>query len=101
MDIVFQMGGLQFMQDAFRAVSEMVRVAKPGAQIHVIDELRGAINMLGRMPAHSKYATREKVVDGMRRLVPHSMTEIDSQMIEGTHFYALRFRKPALSSREN
>ena len=96
MDIVFQMGGLQFMHDPFRAVSEMARVAKPGAQIHVIDELRGGIMMLGRMPAHSKYATREKVVEGMRRLVPHSMTEIDSLIVEGTYFYALRFRKPSL-----
>jgi ubiquinone/menaquinone biosynthesis C-methylase UbiE len=101
MNLVFQMGGLQFMQDPFRAVSEMARVAKPGAQIHVIDELRGAIQTLGRMLAHSKYATKEKAVEGMKRLVPQSMTEIESQMIEGTHFYALRFRKPSLPKGKN
>lgn len=93
-DLVFQMGGLQFMADPFRAVSEMTRTAKPGAQIHVIDELRGARLMMGRMPAHRKYAVPEKVVEGVRRLVPHSMTEIHSQQIPGTHFYALSFRKP-------
>ena len=93
-DLVFQMGGLQFMADPFRAVSEMARIAKPGAQVHVIDELRGARIMLSKMPAHRKYAAPDKVVEGVRRLVPHSMTEVHSQQIPGTHFYALSFRKP-------
>jgi len=98
-DMVFQMGGLQFMSDPFRAVNEMARIAKPGAQIHVIDELRGARIMLSNMPAHRKYAAPDKVVEGVRRLVPHSMTEVHSRQIPGTHFYALSFRRPAAAVR--
>ena len=100
-DLVIQMGGLQFMADPFRAVSEMARVAKPGAQVHVIDEIRGGILTLSRMPAHSKYAMKDKVVEGVKRLVPHSMTEVSSQHIPGTHFYALSFRKPTPLKRKD
>ncbi len=42
-DLVFQMGGLQFVSAPFKAISEMARVARPGATIHIIDEVRGAI----------------------------------------------------------
>jgi ubiquinone/menaquinone biosynthesis C-methylase UbiE/uncharacterized protein YbaR (Trm112 family) len=95
-DLVFQMGGLQFLSDPFRAVSEMARVSKPGAFIHVIDELRGAIQTLAQMPAHRKYADNpEHAVEGIQRLVPHSMEAVSSRIIPNTDFYQLTFRKPA------
>lgn len=94
---VFQMGGLQFFEDPFKAVSEMARVAQQGSTVHILDEVGGAIRTLERMPAHKKYATDvETAVDGIKRLVPFSMEEIESEIIPGTDFYALRFTKPSL-----
>ena len=98
-DLVFQMGGLQFVSAPFKAISEMARVARPGAMIHIIDEMRGAIQLLSKMPAHQKYATPEKIIDGVKRLVPHSMINIQSQAIPNTHFYALRFQRPPVPAR--
>jgi ubiquinone/menaquinone biosynthesis C-methylase UbiE len=98
-DLVFQMGGLQFVSDPFKAVSEMVRVSKPGAEIHIIDELRGGSLTLSRMPAHQKYSGRDSVVAGMKRLVPHSMTNINSEVIPETDFYVLHFCKPPIPSK--
>jgi ubiquinone/menaquinone biosynthesis C-methylase UbiE len=95
-DVVLQMGGLQFVSAPFKAISEMARVARPGAMIHIIDEVRGAIQLLRKMPAHQKYATPEKIIEGVKRLVPHSMVNINSHKIPDTHFYALSFQRPAV-----
>jgi ubiquinone/menaquinone biosynthesis C-methylase UbiE len=95
-DCVFQMGGLQFVSAPFKAISEMARVARPGAVVHIIDEVRGALHTLARMPAHRKYASREKIIDGVKRLVPHGMIDVRSQLIPDTHFYALSFQRPSV-----
>ena len=94
-DHVFQMGGLQFYEDPFKGVSEMVRTAKSGTTIHILDEISGAMRMLKKMPAHAKYADQpQRTVDAMPRLVPHSMRSIESGSIENSNFYFLRFEKP-------
>jgi len=96
-DVVFQMGGLQFYTDPFKGISEMARVAKPGATIHVIDEVRGAQRTLSPHPAHQKYSgTAERAVEGIKRLVPHSMRSVQSFIFPKTNFYVLTFKKPSL-----
>ena len=97
-DLVLQMGGLQFMEDPFKSVSEMARVAHPGSSIHIIDEIGGAVRTLSRLPAHKQYAKdKQTAVEGMKRLAPQSMVNITSTIIENTDFYALSFEKPKLS----
>lgn len=94
-DVVLQMGGLQFYSDPFRGVSEMARVAKPGATIHIIDEVRGAQKTLAPHPAHTKYSKSiDLAVDGIKRLVPHSMQNPTSYIFPDTDFYVLTFIKP-------
>lgn len=100
-NVVFQMGGLQFISAPFKAISEMARVAKPGATIQIIDEVRGAIQILSKMPAHQKYATPDKIIDGVKRLVPHSMINVQSRAIPDTHFYSLSFQRSPIPRREN
>ena len=96
-DLVFQMGGLQFVEDPFKSISEMARVASPGASIHIVDEIGGAIRTLSRLPAHQKYAAdQQSALEGIKRLAPQGMLDIRSQIIEKTDFYALSFQKPAL-----
>ena len=93
--LVFQMGGLQFFEDPFKSISEMARVAKPGTNIHIIDEIGGAIRTLSRLPAHEKYSKdKQTAVNGIKRLIPQSMEDVSSSMIEDTDFYALSFKKP-------
>lgn len=94
-DLVLQMGGLQFYSDPFKGVSEMARVAKPGATIHIIDEVRGAQKTLAPHPAHTKYSKSiDLAVDGIKRLVPHSMQNPTSSVFPDTDFYVLTFQKP-------
>lgn len=94
-DVVIQMGGLQFYSDPFKGVSEMVRVAKPGTTIHIIDEVGGARRTLAPHPAHARYSKpAQKAVEGIKRLVPHSMKAINSYIFPDTDFYILTFQKP-------
>ena len=94
-DLVFNMGGIQFYSDPFQGIAQMARVAKPGSTIHVIDEIGGAIRTLKPHPAHTKYSvSKEKAIEGMKRLVPHSMKNVSSRVIPNTDFYALTFTKP-------
>lgn len=94
-DLVFMMGGLQFMTDPFRSVSEMARIAKPGSTIHILDESSGAVRTLRPMPAHSKYSSdKSKAVEAMPRLIPKSMTSIRSEMLDSGDYYSLSFKKP-------
>lgn len=99
-DCVIQMGGLQFISNPFKAISEMARVARPGAAIHIVDEVRGALITLGNMPAHRKYAVPDKIIDGVKRLVPQSMVNVQSHAIPETQFYALSFQRPVVPNRE-
>lgn len=95
-DLVFQMGGLQFVEDPFKTINEMARVATPGAFIHIIDEVSGAVRTLSRLPAHKQYAIDKKAaIEGIQRLAPQGMVNVTSQIIDKTDFYALSFLKPA------
>jgi len=94
-DIVFQMGGLQFYSDPLRGVIEMARVAKPGAWVHVIDEVRGASAVLKRSRIYLESAASKKTATKyLPRLVPKKMINVLSQRIPNSDFYALTFRKP-------
>jgi len=95
-DLVLQMGGLQFLEDPFRSISEMARTTRPGSWVYIIDEIGGAIRTLSRLPAHRQFAgDQQSALEGIKRLVPQSMTDVTSDRIEYTDFYALSFKKPA------
>ena len=95
MDVVFQIGTLQFTEDPFRSVSEMARVAKPGTTIFILDEISGGMKIFQRSPAHKMHVNNTKdLIRELPRLVPHSMINIKSQNFLGTQFYQLQFSKP-------
>ncbi|KAA3643405.1 MAG: class I SAM-dependent methyltransferase [Chloroflexi bacterium] len=94
-DLVFSMGGIQFFGDPFKAVSEMARVAKPGAQVHVLDEASRATTTLKRMPAHARYANDpQTALETITRLAPHYITDAQVKLLPSGQFYALTFTKP-------
>jgi len=37
-DVVFRVGGINFFNDKARAIAEMIRVARPGTKIVIVDE---------------------------------------------------------------
>jgi SAM-dependent methyltransferase len=96
-DMVFQVGTLQFTEDPFKAVSEMARVAKHGTTIYIMDEISGGMQIFKRSPAHGMHVkSPTDLIKELPRLVPHSMTDIKSQALPGDQFYQLQFTKPQI-----
>ena len=93
---VFHIGGINFFNDKKRAMEEMIRVAKPGTKIIIVDETeKGAMAYRQTSPGF------ERMFDGKRKaitvpvdLVPPTMKEIQVDFVWRGLFYLLEFRKP-------
>lgn len=97
-ECVFHVGGINFFSDPAAAIREMIRVAKAGTKIVIVDETEKIVREhYQRNPATAAFfeAGTESVrcpVD----LVPSEMQEIHAREIYGGKLYCLSFRKPAL-----
>ncbi|MFB6318341.1 methyltransferase domain-containing protein [Saccharicrinis sp. FJH54] len=87
-DVVFHLGSINLFPDKERAISEMIRVAKPGTKIVIADESEKAgryFNMLTGI--------KEKVVPPVH-LIPKPMQEVKLMDIWKGNGYLISFRKP-------
>ena len=98
-DCVFHIGGINFFNDRGRAIQEMIRVAKPGAQIVIIDETAKDLKRQYRkIPLIHRYF-REASVDRSRlyapaQLVPEEIRDVEVKLIDNGSRYRLSFFKP-------
>ena len=67
-DCVFHVGGINFFNDKGRALRELVRVAKPGVKIVVVDETEKVVKgMYEKMPGTAGYfGEKERGMTGGR-----------------------------------
>jgi ubiquinone/menaquinone biosynthesis C-methylase UbiE len=96
-DAVFTCGGFNFFSDRPKAISEMIRVARPGAHLMIEDETEEYVkSTYEKIPYTSSfYGDREKPVTIPIDLVPPEMEDIRVHMLKGGKFYAITFTKPA------
>jgi short-subunit dehydrogenase/ubiquinone/menaquinone biosynthesis C-methylase UbiE/uncharacterized protein YbaR (Trm112 family) len=95
-DGVFHIGGINFFGDKQKAITEMIRVAKPGTRILICDENeRGARAYELTVPGFKRTAgsQREAVVAPVA-LVPPEMQEVRLFDVWQGWMYCLEFRKP-------
>jgi SAM-dependent methyltransferase len=71
-DCVFHVGGINFFSDKARAIAEMVRVARPGTKIVIVDETEKVVSeMYRKIPVtRSYFADRDEAVSCPIDLVP-------------------------------
>ncbi|MGD0938070.1 MAG: methyltransferase domain-containing protein [Terracidiphilus sp.] len=95
-DAVFTAGGFNFFSDRAKAVSEMIRVAKPGAHLMIEDETEKYVkSTYEKIPFTSSfYSDRKQAVTVPIDLVPPEMEDIHVEMLKDGQFYAITFRKP-------
>jgi ubiquinone/menaquinone biosynthesis C-methylase UbiE/uncharacterized protein YbaR (Trm112 family) len=94
-DVVFHVGGINAFSDRAKAISEMIRVARPGTRIVIVDETAKMMKSLSWMPSARKMV--EEWGDRFEppvNLVPAEMREIKVDTIVKGFFYILSFRKP-------
>lgn len=95
-DVVFHFGGINFFTDRSRAISEMIRVAKPGTKIVISDETEKHVkSRYEKVPLAGKYfQNRKETVRAPIELVPASMLDVRLKEFRAGRIYCLTFRKP-------
>lgn len=94
-DAVLHVGGINAFSDRARAICEMIRVARAGTKIVIVDETAKLMNSLAWIPGAKKwmqeYADRFSApVD----LIPGGMIDIHARDFAKGNLYCLTFRKP-------
>jgi ubiquinone/menaquinone biosynthesis C-methylase UbiE len=94
-DVVFHVGGINAFNDRAKAICEMIRVARPGTRIVIVDESAKMMKALSWMPSARKMVAEwGDRFEAPLRLVPPEMMEIQASEIVKGFFYMLCFRKP-------
>ncbi len=95
-DCVLHFGGINFFSDKARAITEMIRVARPGTKIVIGDETeKGAKFYEKTLPGFkSSFKQGRASVMAPVDLVPAAMQDVRCELIWGGWFYCLEFRKP-------
>jgi ubiquinone/menaquinone biosynthesis C-methylase UbiE len=95
-DSVLHVGGINAFNDRKKAIAEMVRVAKPGTGIVIVDETAKMINKFSWLPGArrmmKKYGDRFEAPVG---LLPAGVLEVKTREIVHGDLYCLSFRKPS------
>jgi ubiquinone/menaquinone biosynthesis C-methylase UbiE/uncharacterized protein YbaR (Trm112 family) len=94
-DLVYQMGGINFFSDQARAIREMVRVAKKGSKIVIMDETEKVARMLERIPGiNAWFRHQRRPIVPPTALIPAGMEQVEyRELYEGKAWY-LSFRTP-------
>ena len=95
-DAVLHVGGINFFNDKARAIAEMVRVAKPGAHVVIVDEKERAAKAYERtLPGFkTSFATQRPAVSAPIEAVPPGMGNVLVSDLWRGWFYCLEFDKP-------
>jgi ubiquinone/menaquinone biosynthesis C-methylase UbiE len=94
-DSVLHVGGINFFTDRARAVAEMVRVARPGTRIVIVDETEDFAAKHETTPfARAFYGNRAERIEAPVALVPKGMQEITTELVGSGDLYCLSFRTP-------
>ncbi len=97
-DVVFHIGGINFFNDKQAAVAELIRVAKPGTRIVIIDETdRWVRNIYQKMPFVSNYYDEMDKADltcAPVEFVPKEMRDVRLELLWKGGMYKLSFVKP-------
>jgi ubiquinone/menaquinone biosynthesis C-methylase UbiE len=94
-DTVYQMGGINFFTDQERAIHEMVRVAKKGSKIVIMDETEKVARMLERVPGiNAWFRHQRRPIVPPTGLIPAGMDQVEYRELYGGKAWHLSFRKP-------
>ncbi len=94
-DVVFHCGGINFFNDKQKAIAEMIRVAKPGTKLLIVDETDKLVreNYQKNPFIKNDYPEAEKAKIPID-LIPATMKDISSDIICKGLMYKLTFVKP-------
>jgi len=96
-DSVFHLGGINFFNDKQKAITEMIRVARPGTRILICDENEKGAQAYERfLPSFKQMAGKQRpAVVPPLDLIPPGMEEVRLFEVWNGWMYCIEFRKPS------
>jgi SAM-dependent methyltransferase len=97
---VFHVGGINYFDNKLAAINEMIRIAKPGARILVVDENeKGAQAFEKLLPGFKNmFSGKRKAIEPPFSLIPSEMEEKRVFEIWKGWMYCVEFRKPCVET---
>ena len=92
-DVVYHMGGLQFASKPGRVLQEMLRTARPGATVTVVDE-NDSLPRILRRARKSAVKHLDAGLDGLLELVPVDGALKSGGRINDGELFHIQFQKP-------
>ncbi len=94
-DVVYQMGGINFFSDQERAIHEMIRVARNGSKIVIMDETEKVARTLEHIPGiNAWFRHQRRPIIPPKTLIPAGMEQVMYQELYNGQAWYLSFRKP-------
>lgn len=92
-DVVFNVASINYIESKKRAIDEMFRVAKPGAQMMIADETDRAARAHNRLPIFRGYFGKpNEPVEPPIGLLPPNATDVKCVELRNGLYYCLMFR---------
>ncbi|MDX1488809.1 MAG: methyltransferase domain-containing protein [Acidiferrobacterales bacterium] len=94
-DVVYQMGGINFFSDQGKAIQEMVRVARNGSKIVIMDETEKVARTLEHIPGiNAWFRHQHRPIIPPTTLIPAAMEQVKYRELYDGQAWYLSFRKP-------
>lgn len=94
-DVVYHVGDIDFFDNKAAAITEMIRVAKHGTEIMIVDETEKIAKAYDRSPGAARfYKDRYEAIAAPIGFVPIEMLDVHVKEVCGGELYCLTFRKP-------
>lgn len=94
-DVVFHVGGINSFNNKKLAIEEMIRVAKPGIKITIVDETQKLADKFHTSILNKLFYKKDKeIIDEPLHYVPKNMLQTKLKYICDNDFYCLTFIKP-------
>lgn len=93
-DMVFHIGGINFFNNKAKAITEMIRVAKPGANIYIGDETAKQIEKQPRIVSYFYQKPDPQIYAPPVEHIPEGMLDLTTHTLWNEMIYLVSFRKP-------
>lgn len=94
-DVVYHVGGINYFNDKGKAISEMIRIAKSGTKIVIVDETEKLVNeTYKKNPVTKKHYSGGQDISAPIGLIPKEMLNTNYKEVCKGLMYCLSFRKP-------
>ncbi len=92
--MVFHIGGINFFNNKAKAIQEMIRVAKPGANIYIGDKTAKQIEKQPKIISYFYQKPDPETYEPPIKHIPEEMLDVVTHTLWNEMIYLVAFQKP-------